>query len=63
MKKIIKDFIELFLLFISFMILLVHVEQTNKKILKELKDLNSTLEYIDKRMDTLEFYRVPEKKI
>ena len=60
MKKIIKDFIELFLLFISFMILLVHVEQTNKKILKELKDLNSTLEYIDKRMDTLEFYRVPE---
>lgn len=33
----------------------------NKKLLKELKDLNSTLEYIDKRMDTLEFYRVPEQ--
>lgn len=32
-----------------------------KKLFKELKDLNSTLEYIDKRMDTLEFYRVPEK--
>lgn len=32
------------------------------KILKELKELNNTLEYIDKRMDTLEFYRMPEYK-
>ena len=35
-------------------------DRENKRILKELKDLNSTLEYIDKRMDTLEFYRMPD---
>ena len=32
-----------------------------QKEIKRLKDIEQTIEYIDKRMDTLEFYRVPEK--
>lgn len=42
-------------------ILLIGLRIKTTELLKELKDLNSTLEYIDKRMDTLEFYRVPEQ--
>lgn len=42
-------------------ILLIGLRIKTTKLLKELKELNSTLEYIDKRMDTLEFYRVPEQ--
>ena len=29
---------------------------------KKFKDLNSTIQYIDNRMDTLEFFRIPEEK-
>lgn len=34
--------------------------QERKKLFKEIKEMRSTLEYIDKRMDTLEFFKVPE---
>ena len=30
-----------------------------QKEIKRLKDIEQTIEYIDKRMDTLEFYRIP----
>lgn len=35
--------------------------QERKKLFKEIKEMRSTLEYIDKRMDTLEFFKSPEK--
>ena len=46
------------------MLLSLNLSQRNReiKILEELKEINSTLEYIDTRMDTLEFYRMPEYK-
>jgi hypothetical protein len=36
--------------------------QERKKLFKEIKEMRGTLEYIDNRMDTLEFFRIPEKK-
>ena len=36
--------------------------QERKKMFKEIKEMHSTLEYIDTRMDTLEFFKVPENK-
>jgi len=53
--------LNLLLLFIFFCIFFSRARE-NRIIIKELKDLNSTLEYIDNRMDTLEFFRIPEKK-
>jgi len=35
--------------------------QERKKLFKEIKEMRGTLEYIDKRMDTLEFFKSPEK--
>lgn len=35
--------------------------QERKKLFKEIKEMRSTLEYIDKRMDALEFFKSPEK--
>lgn len=60
MNKIYFYFIFLFLGLI--LGALFREKEYNKEILKELKELNSTVEYIDKRMDTLEFYRMPEEK-
>jgi hypothetical protein len=42
--------------------MLTKIKLEESKIIKKLEDLNSTLEYIDNRMDTLEFFRIPEKK-
>ena len=60
MKKLftIYDAIMLILILLT---LFFHSKES-KNVLKELKELNSTIEYIDKRMDTLEFYRIPEIK-
>ena len=60
MNKIYFYFIFIFLGLILGM--LFREKENNKEILKELKELNSTIEYIDKRMDTLEFYRMPKEK-
>lgn len=38
--------------------MLINIKSEQNKLLKELKEIHVTLEYIDKRMDTLEFYRV-----
>lgn len=46
------------MIFISF----CSVLKDSKKILEKLEDLNNTLQYIDARMDTLEFFRVPDRK-
>ena len=37
-------------------------DRENKQIQKELKEIKQTLDYIDTRMDTLEFFRAPEKE-
>ena len=37
-------------------------EIEGKQIQKELKEIKQTLDYIDTRMDTLEFFKVPESK-
>ena len=58
----VKDRIFIIFMFAALIYIAFLNMSENKKLLKELKDLNSTLEYIDKRMDTLEFYRMPEYK-
>jgi hypothetical protein len=56
-----KNFL-FFILCILFLFMLTKIKLEESKIIKKLEDLNSTLEYIDNRMDTLEFFRIPEKK-
>jgi hypothetical protein len=59
MIKILKWFI--FILCVIEIILLIDIKIRTAKLLEKLEDLNSTIQYIDNRMDTLEFYRVPEQ--
>jgi len=40
--------------------MLIDIKIRTTRILEKLEDLNNTLQYIDARMDTLEFFRVPE---
>jgi hypothetical protein len=42
--------------------MLIDIKIRTAKLLEKLEDLNSTIQYIDNRMDTLEFFRIPEKK-
>ena len=60
MIKIFRLYIFIICVIIIFM--LIDIKRRTASILEKLEDLNSTLQYIDARMDTLEFYRVPEKK-
>ena len=60
MKKLFKIYDAIMLILI--LLTLFFHRKKSKNVLKELKELNSTIEYIDKRMDTLEFYRIPEEK-
>lgn len=60
MIKILERFI--LILCVMEIILLIGLRIKTAELLKELEDLNSTIQYIDNRMDTLEFFRIPEKK-
>ena len=60
MIKILKWFI--LILCVIQIILLIGLRIKTTKLLHELENLNNTLQYIDTRMDTLEFFKVPEKK-
>jgi hypothetical protein len=58
--KILKCFIVI--LCVIQIILLIELRIKTTELLHDLEDLNRTLQYIDARMDTLEFYRVPMKR-
>jgi hypothetical protein len=58
--KILKCFIVI--LCVIQIILLIELRIKTTELLHDLEDLNRTLQYIDARMDTLEFFRIPEKK-
>ena len=60
MKKIFRLYIFIICIIILFM--LIDIRIRTKKLLKELESLNSTIQYMDNRMDTLEFFRVPEER-
>jgi uncharacterized protein YoxC len=60
MIKIFRLYIFIICVIIIFM--LIDIKRRTASILEKLEDLNSTLQYIDNRMDTLEFFRIPEKK-
>ena len=60
MIKIFRLYIFIICVIIIFM--LIDLKRRTASILEKLEDLNSTLQYIDNRMDTLEFFRIPEKK-
>lgn len=57
--KILRLYVFIICVIMIFMLIDIKIRTT--KILEKLEDLNSTLQYIDNRMDTLEFFRIPEK--
>lgn len=59
MIKILEWFI--FILCVIMIFMLIDIKIRTTSILEKLEDLNNTLQYIDARMDTLEFFRIPEK--
>lgn len=57
-QKILRLYIFIICVIMIFMLIDIKIRTT--RILEKLEDLNNTLQYIDARMDTLEFFRVPE---
>ena len=60
MIKIFRLYI--FIICVIMIFMLIDIKIRTAKLLEKLEDLNNTLQYIDNRMDTLEFFRIPEKK-
>ena len=60
MIKILKWFI--FILCVIQIILLIGLRIKTTELLHKLESLISTIQYMDNRMDTLEFFRVPEER-
>jgi uncharacterized protein YoxC len=58
--KILRLYI--FIICVIMIFMLIDIKIRTAKLLEKLEDLNSTIQYIDNRMDTLEFFRIPEKK-
>lgn len=59
-QKILRLYI--FIICVIMIFMLIDIKIRTAKLLEKLEDLNNTLQYIDTRMDTLEFFRIPEKK-
>ena len=59
MKKIFQLYI--FIICVIMIFMLIDIKIRTARILEKLEDLNRTLQYIDNRMDTLEFFKSPEK--
>lgn len=59
-RKIFRLYV--FIICVIMIFMLIDIKIRTAKLLEKLEDLNNTLQYIDARMDTLEFFRIPDKK-